>query len=142
MNRPLKAYLKDRRLADVLALIQVLALDKSAHRSEAGLQEELQGIPSSASEWSDVAREHPEFFRVGIRGTHVVSLTSRHVLPEEDGKRPYLPPEFTYKLIQTAIELHDRELRRAERWNFLIAALIAMVTSVGVTLITIYIKKP
>jgi len=48
MQRPLKAYLKHGRLADVLALLQVLALDKSAHRSEAGLQEELQGVPASA----------------------------------------------------------------------------------------------
>lgn len=35
-------------LGDVLALIQVLALDEHAHRSEDGLSSELQGKPRSA----------------------------------------------------------------------------------------------
>ena len=88
MSRPLKPYLKDGRLGDVLALIQVLALDKSALRSEAGLQEELQGKPSSATEWRAVANEHPEFFRVRQHGDNQVSLTSRFVLPKEESYWP------------------------------------------------------
>jgi hypothetical protein len=39
------SYLADGRLADVLALIQVLALDSAAHRSEEGIASELQGAP-------------------------------------------------------------------------------------------------
>lgn len=140
MTRPLKVYLARGRLADVLALIQVLAFDKSAHRGEAGLQEELQGTPSSATDWREVASQHPEFFRVRQRGEHVVSLIARHVLPKEGERSPQLPPEFTYKLIQTAIELHDRELKRAERWHFLITACIAAVTSVAIALIAAYLK--
>ena len=141
MQRPLKAYLKQGRLADVLALIQVLALDKSAHRSEAGIQEELQGVPASASEWRELAREHPEFFRVRQRGDHVVSLTARHVLPREEDRPPQLPPEFVHKLMETAIELHDRELKRSEKWNYLIPAIVAAITSVIIVLVGAYLHR-
>lgn len=142
MKRPLKVYLKPGRLADVLALIQVLAFDKSAHRSEAGLQEELQGIPASATDWRELAREHPEFFRVRQSGDHVVSLTARHVLPEDaESRRPQLDAGFTHRLVQTAIDLHDRELKRAERWNFLIPAAIAALTSIVVILLTAFIQQ-
>jgi len=46
-KRPFKSYLVPGRLQDVMALIQVLGLDEHAHRSEDGLQSELQGTPSS-----------------------------------------------------------------------------------------------
>jgi hypothetical protein len=36
-------YTRSKRLSDVLALIQVLALDKATHRSEIGISDELQG---------------------------------------------------------------------------------------------------
>lgn len=44
-NSSSSLYLKDGRLADILALIQVLALDKDTHRREEGLAKELQGPP-------------------------------------------------------------------------------------------------
>lgn len=77
-------YADSNRLADVMALIQVLALDKHAHRSEEGLKDELQGDPKSAKNWSEIADQHPEFFRVRESGTHRVSLVARHVLPKND----------------------------------------------------------
>src|ERR1700731_59818 len=40
----MSSYLKTGRLADVLALIQVLALDTADHRSEEGLHGELEGV--------------------------------------------------------------------------------------------------
>jgi len=57
-------YLLPGRVADVLALLQVLAMDEHAHRSENGLTSELQGPPRSAKSWSALAQKHPEFFRV------------------------------------------------------------------------------
>jgi len=45
MSRP---YTKSGRLADVLALIQVLSLDTDTRRSMEGITEELQGPPTSA----------------------------------------------------------------------------------------------
>jgi len=138
----MKAYLKKGRLADILALIQVLALDKHAHRSENGLVEELQGSPTSASQWREVASDHPEFFRVRQRGEHIVSLTARHVLPEQEGYRPQLPTDFTHKLIQTAIELHDRELKRDQRWDFVTTAIITGAASMAGTFLAVYSGKP
>jgi len=46
-SRRFRRYLQPGRLNDVLALIQVLAFDMYSHRSERGLQEELQGKPQS-----------------------------------------------------------------------------------------------
>ncbi len=55
-------YLIDERLEDVLALIQVLALDKDSHRSEEGLKSELPARPNSSESWSELAKEHQDFF--------------------------------------------------------------------------------
>ena len=55
-------YTKPGRLSDVMVLIQVLALDTDAHRSERGLVGELQGPPQSATRWTEIASDHPEFF--------------------------------------------------------------------------------
>src|ERR1035438_1630867 len=85
-----RQYLIADRLSDVMALIQVLALDQNTHRSEEGLNAELQGPPSSAPTWRELAKEHPEFFRVRKEGKNVVSLLARHVLPEVNGGRPQL----------------------------------------------------
>ena len=59
-------YVKNGRLEDVLSLLQVLALDKSSHRSEGGLKKELYSVPVSANGWLALAKDHPEFFRVGV----------------------------------------------------------------------------
>jgi hypothetical protein len=100
-----------------MALIQVLALDKHSHRSEDGLKEELQGKPHSSETWTKIAKQHPEFFRIRETGTHKVSLVARHVLPiNEDGTRK-LPSDFVGKLLQAAIEIHDRQMDRAQLWR-------------------------
>ncbi len=74
-------YLKKDRLANVLALIQVLALDEKAKRSEDGLQKELQGQPRSSDSWRQVGKEHPEFFRVHDEVDAPISLVARYVTP-------------------------------------------------------------
>lgn len=58
------SYLTPRRLADVMTLIQVLAFDPSARRSSHGLEEQLSRAPLSAETWAELARLHPEFFRI------------------------------------------------------------------------------
>lgn len=131
-------YSHDGRLSDVMALIQVLALDDSAHRSEEGLKNELQGKPSSAESWENLAKQHLEFFRVRKSGTHTVSLISRHVLPE--GERN-LPPELIGQLLEAAIQLHDRELERKFHWKIYIP-IIVVVTAGIFTLVGAYIKEP
>ena len=123
-------YTKHDRLADVLALIQVLSLDRPAHRSEDGLLEELQGKPKSAESWTTVAAEHPEFFRVRAEGTHRVSLVARHVLPKGDDGVRDLAPELIGKLLQAALEIHDRQLPRAHHWKAYVPIVVAVTAGV------------
>jgi hypothetical protein len=136
-------YTKPHRLADVLALIQVLALDKHTHRSPEGITKELQGPPRSAADWCGLAGEHPEFFRVNVESDHGLSLAGRHVLPHESNQpRPALSPEFTSVLLQTAITLHDRQRSKADYWKSLLPSIIGMISGILVALITVYISHP
>lgn len=138
-----RPYTKQGRLPDVLALIQVLALDKFTHRSESGLVEELQGTPNSADSWLSLGSEHPEFFRVARN--RELSLIARHVLPRDETTRmKELPPELIYPLLQTAIDLHDRQVSDAEWWKSLVplwAALIGGVFGTISTLVTIWLNS-
>ena len=120
-------YLKEGRLEDVLALIQVLALDKDSHRSEDGLKSELPERPSSSDSWFQVAKDHQEFFRVVDGKKHPISLVIRHVSDETGTKRPALSPEHTQALLNAPIELHDRQIRRSQRWTVLIPVWVAVI---------------
>src|SRR5215472_1052338 len=138
-----RQYLKVGRLADVLALLQVLALDPYSHRSEDGLQSELQGPPKSEIDWTSVAKEHPEFFRVKVKqeGGSSISLIARHVLPKTEQGTRELSPEFVGQLITSAVDLHDRQLKRNERWTYLVpiwVALLAGIFTLGTALVTLW----
>lgn len=133
-------YLVTGRLGDVLALIQVLALDEHAHRSEDGLSSELQGNPRSAASWPVVAQAHPEFFRVKSDGEHRVSLIARHVTPRDQiGRRP-LAPDYTSTLLQLAVELHDREVRRSQSWHVWLP-ILGVVLGGTLTLAGVWLKS-
>jgi hypothetical protein len=133
-------YLAADRLADVLALIQVLALDKDTHRSESGLKDELRGTPRSINTWSELAQAHPEFFRVAADSKFGVSLVARHVLPKDDtGYRP-LPADYTSKLLQLAIDLHDRAVRRSQYWHVWVPLIVAVTAGVF-TLFGIWLRS-
>lgn len=125
--RKINKYLKEGRLEDVLALIQVLALDKDSHRSEEGLKSELSAMPSSSESWLQLAKEHQEFFRVIEGKKYPISLVTRHVSDEAGEKRPPLSPEHTQALLNSAIELHDRQIRRSQRWTVLIPIWVAVI---------------
>lgn len=129
-----RQYITSGRLADVLALIQVLALDENPHRSEKGLLDELQGAPQSAKSWSEVAKNHPEFFRVKDTNENPVSLVARHVMPKNQQGVQELSSEFIGKLIEAAINLHDRQVRRAERWTYLIPIWTVIIAGVFSTI--------
>lgn len=129
-KRPFKSYTVQGRLSDVLALIQVLGLDEHPHRSETGLRDELQGEPRSAGSWMEVGQGHPEFFRVATGGEHRLSLVARHVMPKDEREIRRLPPEFIGKLMQAAIDLHDRQVRRDERWAYWVPILVALLAGV------------
>jgi len=134
-------YLKDGRLADVLALIQVLAFDRDTSRTEDGLNGELQRNPT-VGKWVEVAKDHPEFFRVRAeQGRTVrVALIARYVaeyVKTDDGdeKRPPLDGPSANKLMELAIKLYEEQRERRnwlKVWMPMIIALISAFTTVVV----------
>jgi hypothetical protein len=135
MARPNRksSYLADARLGEVIALIQVLAYHRNTSRSEDGLKEELKGKPDSSTSWIELAKEHPELFRVREEHGEVnrVSLVSRYVQPHvvENGNkiRATLDVSVVNKLIEVAIEIHDRQKGRSERWLSIIPIFVAII---------------
>jgi len=117
MNK--RPYLIENRLADVLALIQILGLYTFAHRSNGGIQRESQALPKSAKDWDQVALEHPEFFRVIKSKEESISLIARHSQPS-DGGAGYsrLSLDLVTKLMETAIKIHDSQLNSSREWTF------------------------
>lgn len=132
-------YLIENRLADVIALLQVLAFDKHYARSANGLEIELQGKPESATSWEKVAKEHPEFFRVKNGKddseeieTPKISLISRHVgLSNQTNRSEPLSADLAKKYFETAIELHEIQKERSNRWLIWLPSLIAIISIVG-----------
>lgn len=139
-NSEQSPYLKPGRLADVLGLLQVLGLDSLVYRSESGadgeeadggLRHELKAIPSSAQTWLQVAKDHPEFFRVDESKTYPISLICRHThktSPELKNK-PF-DNSIVHRLMELAIELHDREVRRSLGWTFYTPIWVAAISGV------------
>jgi len=144
-----KEYLKNHRLGEVIALIQVLAFHRNTSRSESGLKTELKASPQSASSWIQLAKSHPEIFRVRDDNPDEekidrVSLVSRYVAPYsvENGKRIREPlsSDIVQKLIEVAIELHDRQLEKAQLWKTYVPIVVA-VTAGLFTIFGIFIKS-
>lgn len=145
-------YLKDGRLADVLALIQVLALSPKTKRSNEGLETEMQGKPRSAPDWLAVGRDHREFFRVMTpdldpeeeeeRSPHVslIARFTQAVIKTDGyskGRRPALGPDTTAKLMEMATDLHDRQVDQQQsrislvntRWTMAIPIAVAICSA-------------
>ncbi len=140
-----KEYLKENRLQEVIGLIQVLAYDKNTSRSEVGLQDDLGYNPISAKSWLEVVSMHPEFFRIWPEESQTkrTALVSRYVLDYEkrgDGeeKRPILSPDQVSRLIDIAIQMHDKQVTRSKKWQTfipLISVIIVATASIVVALI-------
>ena len=128
------------RLADVLSLIQVLALHGYRHRSEKGVFADLVGSPISGSDWESIALDHPEFFRVDTEEKLGLSLVARHVLPKDDQGRRELPSGMLGTLLETAITLHDRQVEEAYRWKVYVPVIAEVFTLLG-ALITAFAKS-
>ena len=58
---------------------------------------------------------------------HPISLVIRLVLEESGEKRPPLSPEHIQVLLNSAIELHERQLRCNQRWTVLIPIWLAVI---------------
>lgn len=145
------SYANSKRLADVMSLIQVLALkDKHTVRSENGLLVDLQRQPNSAHDWTQIAKEHPEFFRLDQKiikkpDDHTISLLARVITAKgSDDKREALPDEFVAKLLEIAVNLHDRERARIDRWKpWLISILVAVIIGLsGIATASLKVPPP
>lgn len=73
---------------------------------------------------------HPEFFRVRPEAAHGVSLVSRHVLPKDEQGVRRLPSDLVGQLIAAAVDLYDRQVKRSERWTYLVPIWVALVVGV------------
>ena len=99
----------------------------------------MQGQPKSARNWQEVAKEHPEFFRLNTETRLGISLVSRYVLPLDDAKRrPPLELETMQNLMRIAIDLHDRQVHRAERWQVWVPIIATVVGAIAGGVITIF----
>lgn len=106
-------YKAPGRLADVLALIQVLALDEGhTHRSADDLQRQLGRGPIDAGlTWLDIAMAHPEFFRCATVDSSTCTV------PPADGLGPIRdgPDGQPLKFLpQDALTI--KEATELERW--------------------------
>lgn len=135
-------YQIPHRLDEVIALIQVLAIDKRTHRSEDGLWVAFQREPLSAKDWTTICTEHPEFFRVSKgEGVEVpVSILANHTFPKEEN-RIIVDAEYIKMLISVAIDLHDKVQQRTNRRVSFLTALTAALV-VAIATITVAVFKP
>ena len=136
--KSLAPYLSNgRRLADLLAAIQVLAAYTFSSQKYEFWVDKL-GEPFSAASWNDIFADHPEFFRVNgewisLRWRHAYDRTYSHqrardlthdeiagLSEEERGKltRKPLESDQIEALMNTAIELHSRAIahEQEKRW--------------------------
>jgi hypothetical protein len=77
-----------------------------------------------------VAQQHPEFFRVAGQDRNSVSLAARHAIGDNEAERS-LPMDFVQQLMRTAIDIHDREAKRAEKWMLYLPLIIAVIGALG-----------
>lgn len=139
------------RLADLIAAIQVLGTYRFASRKLEKWEARLGRTPVSAPDWETVFIQHPEFFTIQDNNISVVwrrsrernydtftgKLVSRETemrLEEEesenDEKRLSRPPLNTAeisKLVDIAINLHEREIKHGQERRWWITAVIATV---------------
>lgn len=137
-------YLKECRLGDVIAAIQVLAYYKFYRLNLEDWAERITGDRSNAGSLKELLFDHPEFFQLsGDEGPQKAALVARRsftrsydvdlareipkpeVMERRDdaaswsrlSRRP-LTPDETAVLIGTAVDMHSRaiEQQQASRW--------------------------
>ena len=130
-----------------MALIQILAYDKLAKRTHEGLNAQLRRDPLTADTWTEIGQQHPELFRVleaekHSTGQETVTLIARFVqegIPSDNQVEPPkslpLSPDQTSNLINLAIQLHDREVQRSDRWKTVIVPMVVAIIAAGASII-------
>ncbi len=143
-------YLKNQRLADVIAAIQVMSTYKFYKLDFAGWSMRITGVESNADHWKTVFVEHPEFFRLNSdkqkvslvwrrsyqRNFHVdrqQPLTREQLenLPDDERdfrlSRSPLTNNDTATLIATAVDLHSRAIASEQEKRWLLPSLVTIL---------------
>jgi hypothetical protein len=130
----------EKRLADVIAAIQVMGTYRYYKLDFASWADQITGDRNEADHWRQVFEQHSEFFRLDSKREKAslvwrrqypkrynvdtgASITKEEFinLPDEKKERISRTPldaETIKSLVQTAIDLHSRELERLQdkRW--------------------------
>jgi len=132
----LHSYLVHRGLQDVLALIQILGYGTDPALTPRSICLALQDVAEDGKptddrlrHWEQVARAHPEFFRVSGKSPSI-SLAARFSAGNEPTAR-VLPLEAVQHLMRTAVDIHDREARRNDRWTLYLPLVVAVIGVLG-----------
>jgi hypothetical protein len=138
-------YLLPGRLEDVVLLIQYLAPDDRGQVYDETIRKELGVGPSSpgAEKWAEVARQHPEFFRVsGETDNKAIALLAKFAMRKSETGRP--PQELLTALIELAMQLQERQAKAAERRQAylpLVTALVGAVVAGAFTLLAAMLPR-
>ncbi|MCG8611185.1 MAG: hypothetical protein MI864_11665 [Pseudomonadales bacterium] len=151
LNKSSPYIANPKRLADLIAAIQVLGTYRFASRQTEKWEKRLGRTPISAPDWSTLFSQHPEFFtaqgdkislvwrrsRERNYDTHTRALLPRAeamALAQEESEdnefrlsRPPLDSTEVSKLVDIAINLHEREIRHAQERRWWITAVIAIL---------------
>ncbi|MGH8445445.1 MAG: N-carbamoyl-L-amino acid amidohydrolase [Solimonas sp.] len=147
-------YIKStHRLADLIAAIQVMGTYKFASRPQESWEKKLGRDPVSAPTWNTIFREHPEFFTIEKDSGAIslvwrrsrertfdtlnyatVSRSKAEALKEQEDEfgekrmsRTPLNTEEISKLVDIAINLHEREIRHRQEHRWWITASIGVL---------------
>lgn len=146
--KPKSPYLaQENRLADVIAAIQAMGSYKKYKLPFSEWADRIAGDELKAGYWQRVFTEHPEFFRLdGKREqaslvwrrqfrkrfhteTEKIITRDEFYAMDDEGKakvsRNPLSPEDIAVLINTAIELHARELQHQQDKRWLITLVVS-----------------
>ena len=157
--KPESPYITNpKRLADLIAAIQVLGSYRFASRKIDKWAKRLGRTPVSSNDWLTIFKEHPEFFTFDGENISLVWRRSRErnydtfdrrVLSKDEAqemaksesevneKRLSRPPLDTIeisKLIDIAINLHEREIKHTQErrwWITAVVAIVALIISVS-----------
>lgn len=138
--RKTNPYLKQSRLAEVIAAITALANYRYYKLTFKAAAEKIANRPEHAEKWKAIFHEHPEFFRISQDKVSLVwrrqhpkrynTKTSKEIPRDEFdllvehgsdtsriSRRP-LRPEETTALIDIAVRLHERAIedKRISYW--------------------------
>ncbi len=141
-------YLADAdRLADVVAMLQVMGTYKFASREVDKWTESLGRPPLSATNWRQVFEQHPEFFRIRdglvslvwrraserlydtVTGKEI-TRTEADALSEdarEKLSRAPLTPEQVTSLIEVAIKLQTQAISRRQELRWWVPVLVGAI---------------